>query len=73
MAKDCDADIKCSVCKRRHHVALCEQKYGNLKSKVDTQRQKSVTPVEIKGSVEPTHGSVCSGVMFHQCAKMALY
>ena len=46
MAKDCDADIKCFVCKRRHHVALCEQKYGNLKSKVDAQPQKSLTPVE---------------------------
>ena len=46
MAKDCDADIKCFVCKRRHHVASCEQKYGNLKPKVDAQPRKSVTPVE---------------------------
>ena len=26
----------------------------------------------IKGSMEPTPGSVCSGVMFHECAKSGM-
>ena len=60
LAKDCDADIKCSVCKRRHHVALYEQKYGNLKPKVDAQPQKSVTPVEKTTSDTDSATSNCN-------------
>ena len=60
MAKDCDADIKCFVCKRRHHVALCEQKYGNLKPKVDAQPRKSVTPVEKTTSDTDSATSNCN-------------
>ena len=60
LAKDCDADIKCFVCKRRHHVALCEQKYENLKPKVDAQPQKSVTPVEKTTSDTDSATSNCN-------------
>ena len=33
---------------------------------------KSYGKFQIKGSIEPTHGSVCSGVMFHECAKSGM-
>ena len=60
MAKDSDVDIRCFVCKRRHYVALCEQKYGNLKPRVDAQPQKSVTPVEKTTSDADSATSNCN-------------
>ena len=41
-------------------MALCEQKYGNLKPKVDAQSQKSVTPVEKTTSDTDSATSNCN-------------
>ena len=42
------------------YVALCEQKYGNLKPKVDAQPQKSATQVEKTTSDTDSATSNCN-------------